>query len=193
MQDRPNAFARFLGHRPTGLDWMLLISLLITISLIFACILFVWVPGILLRQGSGTTIYQVIPRATNTATVAVSPPTTTLPTGGKPFIGGPYANFIAAYGQPSGNGLGDSANFWGDPAHTITINVSPTSGTVTFVAVVGHTSWSNDETYTYCTQFLPDDAAEYNSVGRYTDFHSSVGDLVVSNNGAGTCVITKAQ
>jgi hypothetical protein len=111
MQDRPSAFARFLGHRPTALDWTLLISQLITVSLIFACVLFVWVPGILLRQGSGTTIYQVIPRATNTATVAASPTATTLPAGGKPFIGGPYANFIAAYGQPSGSGLGIAPTF----------------------------------------------------------------------------------
>jgi hypothetical protein len=142
------------------------------------------------------------------SSVASSPTVTTSPAGlvtptpaatsaststGKPHIGGPFANFPAKFGQPFGHGTGDSDNFWGDPAQTIVIDVSPTSGTVTYVSVIGPTTWSDSETFNYCVQFLPDGATEYNSAGENTDYHSSVGDLVVSNYGAGTCVITMAQ
>jgi hypothetical protein len=108
---------------------------------------------------------------------------------GKPYIGGPFVNFTAKYGPPFGHGVGDSDNFYADSAETTVIDVSPTSGTVTYVSVIGPTDWSDSETFNYCIHFLPDDATEYNSAGPNTDYQSTVGYLVVSNYGSGTCVI----
>lgn len=113
--------------------------------------------------------------------------------GGPPYVGGPYANFVAAYGPPFGHGSGDSDNFYGDAAQTIVINVSPTSGTITHLGLVAPESWSNAETHDYLAQFLPSDAVLYNSVAQYTDYHSSVGDLVIGVFGQGTGVVSLVQ
>jgi hypothetical protein len=103
-------------------------------------------------------------------------------------------NFPAKFGQPFGHGSAGADTFWADSARSIIIGVSPNSGTVTQVNVIGPTWWSDSQTVTYCIQFLPDGATKYNSAGPYTtDYHSSVGDLVVSNIGVGFCTITMAQ
>jgi hypothetical protein len=108
-------------------------------------------------------------------------------------MGGPYVNFPAKFGQPFGHGSAGADTFWADSAHSIIIGVSPNSGTVTQVNVIGPTWWSDGQTLAYCIQFLPDGATEYNSAGAYTYYHSSVGDLVVSMFGVGFCKITMAQ
>jgi hypothetical protein len=141
---------------------------------------------------SSSTVQTVIATATPVAT-ATSAPQPTATSGGKPFIGGPFSNFPAKFGPPIGHGAGDSDNFYADASQTIVIDVSPTSGTVTYVSVIGPDTWSDVETFTYCIQFLPDGATEYNSAGPNTDFHSNVGDLVVSNYGSGACVINMVR
>jgi hypothetical protein len=127
------------------------------------------------------------PVPASTATAVPSTPD------GPPYVGGSYSNFVATYGQPFGQGTGDSANFYTDAAQTIVINVSPTSGTVTHIDLVAPDSWSDQETHDYLVQFLPSDAALYNSVAQYTDYHSSIGDLVIGVFGQGTGVVSLVQ
>ncbi len=142
-----------------------------------------------------TVVVQEASTPTNTTALPTSTPTrqptaTSVPSG-PPYVGGPFSNFTAKYGQPTPNGT--SANFWADGAQTISLNVSPTSGTVTYVVVVGPDSWTNDQSFAFCSQFLPSDATEYNHVDPNTDYHSSVGDLEIGNYGVGTCVVILAQ
>jgi hypothetical protein len=117
---------------------------------------------------------------------------TTTPNG-PPQIGGPLARFISAYGQPFGHGDGGSDNFYADKGRTIILNVTATSVTVTLMSVLGPTSWTNDQTFAYCAQFLPDDATEFNGVGRYADYRSSVGEIVLQNDGQGACTLMLSQ
>ena len=130
-----------------------------------------------------------------TATSAPAPTATAVPSGagGPPYVGGSYSNFIATYGQPFGQGTGDSANFYTDTTHTIVINISPTDGTVTHLGLVAPDSWSDQETHDYLVQLLPSDATLYNSVGPSTDYHSSVGDLVIGVFGQGPGVVNLVQ
>jgi len=131
------------------------------------------------------------PQSTLTATALPQPTATSVP-GGPPYVGGPYSNFVAKYGQPfSRNSGGD--DLYTDSAQTITIQIAPTSGTVTHLGLVGHDSWSDGDTHDYLGQFLPSDATLYNSAGQYTDYHSSAGDLVIGVFGQGTGVVNLVQ
>jgi hypothetical protein len=127
---------------------------------------------------------------TSTAT-AIPTPTRTPAPAGYPHVGGPFSDFVAAYGQPVPNG--SSSNFFTDKAQTIAISVDQTNGIVTGMDIVGPTSWTNQQTFDYCTQFLPHGAVEYNSVGQYTDYHSSAGDVVIGVYGEGTATINLSQ
>jgi len=91
MQSQPSAFARFLGHPPRTLDWVLVSSLASVLVLICACCSCVFLPG-LARLGGGTTIYQVSnpPTATAAPTDTAAPPE-------KPAIGAPDSAFASAF------------------------------------------------------------------------------------------------
>lgn len=124
------------------------------------------------------------------ASIPQQPTATTVPTAasGPPRVGSSLSDIVAAYGQPFSYGIGNSPNFYADSAQTIIVNVTVSGGTVTQVNVLGPTDWTDQQTFEYCTTFLPSDATAYNSVGHYTDFHSSIGDLVIENLGMGTCL-----
>jgi len=135
---------------------------------------------------------QRLPPATATATASASSPATAV-AGGPPALGAPLADFAAAYGPVIGHAASGSDEFYADRAETIMVEVAFTSGAASSISVIGPTSWSSTETSDYCTRFLPPGASEYNSVNNsvadYADYHSSLGDLVLSNYGQGPCLV----
>ncbi len=68
------------------------------------------------------------------------------------------------------------------------LNVDVSNNTVTQASVIGLTSWSDQQTFMYCAQFLPSDATEFNSNPPYTDYHSSLGEAIIENLGQGICL-----
>ena len=103
MQDRPSAFARFLGRPPKTLDWVLLSSLASVLVLICACGTCVY-QSALARVGSrGTTTTTLQAQATATATATSSPKATDIPTGliTDPVLGGTKESFTHAFGPPT--------------------------------------------------------------------------------------------
>ncbi len=116
-------------------------------------------------------------------------------THGIPQVGGPMSDFVGKYGQPISQGDANSQNFYTDNTQTIIVNVRPSGQNqqVTYLSVLGPDSWSDDQTKTSCMQYLPSDAVEYNAVDSLTDYHSSVGMIVLNNAGGGTCTLYMAQ
>jgi hypothetical protein len=106
-------------------------------------------------------------------------------------LGAPLADFTAAYGQAVSNGAG-ALTWWADKAQTVLIVVTFTNGRATDITMSGPTVWTKNQTFAYCTTWLPSDAAEYNSAGEYTDYHSREGDLVLANYGNGACLLNFA-
>jgi hypothetical protein len=120
---------------------------------------------------------------------------------GRPTVGGPYANFIKQYGQPSGIGASGRALFRASSAPPVVLGVSPTSGTVRYVGADGPGNWSIQDAMAFCAKFLPNAATEYRSDSGHKYYHSGVGDLHLdapsagagtSGTGAGTCSLTLA-
>jgi hypothetical protein len=117
----------------------------------------------------------------------------------RPFVGGPYSDFVTKYGQPIRTGADGRAVFRASSSPDVLVSVSPTSGAVTLLGAAGPTSWTDQDTLTFCAQFLPKEATEYRSVGKNKYYHSKVGDLHLdvpgtgvgtSGTGAGTCGVT---
>ena len=125
-----------------------------------------------------------------TVTAQAGVPTATAIVGGPPQLGAPLADFIAAYGQPTlQQSLAATDDFWGDSQHTILIGVDVTKGVATQISVVGPPLSTSSQTYNSCAAFLPSDATSYNSAPPDTDFHSSIGDLVLESDGEGLCMV----
>ena len=128
--------------------------------------------------------------ASTTGTAQTGAPTATATLGGPPQLGAPLADFTAAYGQPTlQQSLAATDDFWGDSQHTILIGVDVTKGAATQITVVGPPLSTSSQTYNSCAAFLPSDATSYNSVPPDTDFHSSIGDLGLENDGEGLCMV----
>jgi hypothetical protein len=114
-------------------------------------------------------------------------------THGTPRIGGRISDFYGKYGQPNNQGIGNSETWLADQQQTVLVNASPNaSGEVTYVSVTSSANWSNSQIMAYCSQFMPSDASKFNSDANYTDYHSSIGEIVVQLAPA-SCVITIAQ
>jgi hypothetical protein len=137
-----------------------------------------------LTQKSNTTPAKQT-KVTATATNVVTA------THGTPHIGGPMSDFIGKYGQPVSQGTGNTENFYADSARTILVNVTPQGPNqqIQGVNVQGQTSWSIDQAKAFCTQFLPSDAVAFNAKDNYANYHSSVGEIVLTTPGQGTCTL----
>jgi hypothetical protein len=118
---------------------------------------------------------------------------------GRPFVGGPYSDFVKKYGQPNSIGANGRALFRASSAPQILIGVSPTSGAVKYTGADGPATWTTQDAFAYCAQFLPNGATQYHSDGQHKYYHSGVGDLHLdapstgagtSGTGAGTCGLT---
>ncbi|MGO8951214.1 MAG: hypothetical protein ACLQUY_26880 [Ktedonobacterales bacterium] len=163
------------------------------------------VGGINANVGSKTTSGAIVGNNTPTATRATegSPvptsaqtrvPTATATPGEPPQLGAPLADFIATYGQPTlQQSLAATDDFWGDKQQTILIGVDMTKGQATQITVLGPSSSSSTQTFDSCAAFLPPDASSYNSAPPYTYFNSSIGDLVLDNEGEGLCMLYVAS
>jgi hypothetical protein len=105
-----------------------------------------------------------------------------------PELGDPIADFNAAYGPAVKNGAG-AFTFWADQAHTARIAVMFTNGHATNIILSGPADWNKVQTFGFCSMFLPPDASVYNVTAQNTDYHSSLGDLVLANYGSGACQV----
>lgn len=126
-------------------------------------------------------------------TVPLPTPTQPPATHGTPHIGGPISDFYGKYGQPHNQGIGDSETWIADQQQTVLINASPdANGVAIGMGVTAAADWSDAQTTQYCSQFLPPDASAFNSVGNLTDYHSSVGEIVMQISQA-SCTLTISQ
>jgi hypothetical protein len=147
--------------------------------------------GTSVNQSPTNTIQQTpTPKPTHAASATA---THAVGSGGQPRLGSPESVFIAAYGPPFGHGTGNSDEFYTDSTHTVIVGASVTNGIVTHIDVAGDPSWSDQQTYAMCARFLPTDATAYNSVGPNTDYHSSLGNVVLANYDGGACVLFLTQ
>jgi len=145
----------------------------------------------------------IAPTATPTMEATAMPtPTPTHPakfpaTHGRPHIGGPFSDFVGKYGQPIGQGSGNSYNFQSDttrpdgslpPGPNVTPNAA---GMVIGLDIVSDstTTVSFAQARLHCEPWLPSDAVEFNSAPPYIDYHSSVGEIVMMVNDFGDCVL----
>ena len=153
-------------------------------------------------QAPATTAPTPIP-ATPTTDITPTPTQVTqfAATHGKPHIGGPFSDFVGKYGQPIGQGSGNSYNFQSDtprsdgslpPGPNVTPNAA---GMVIGLDIVsdGATTVSFDQARLHCEVWLPSDAVEFNRAPPYIDYHSSVGEIVMMVNDFGDCVLSIAQ
>jgi hypothetical protein len=101
-------------------------------------------------------------------------------------LGAPLSAFIAKYGpsqaaDPRINLFPINANRNAD------LIVTVTSGKVTDLVLSAFTAtWDDAQTVTACVPFLPVGAAQFNAVGPYIDYHSSLGDVIMQHT-AGSC------
>ena len=126
-----------------------------------------------------------IPTAKPTSTTQKPAILTPAVTNGKPQIDGLVTDFNNSY-----KAGGVSNSYCYDSACQTLIGIRSQDGVVTYIAILGPTSWSNQQTMNTCEQFLPQDATAFNTSGPYTDFHSSIGEIVIENDGSGTCSVT---
>lgn len=126
------------------------------------------------------------PQATAT-TASTRKPTPTpaynLPgiTHGRPHLGGPFSDFVGKYGNPTPQGDANSQNFWIAPDLSIDIAVQRNEqGKVTQLNVLGAASWNMQQTRSYCEQFLPDGAAQFNATDTLVEYHSSAGNVMLA-------------
>jgi hypothetical protein len=119
-----------------------------------------------------------------------------------PHIGGRYAEFVAAYGKPASIGTGrglavghvtiEGTRFYADAAHGIIINAQSFNGLVKNMSVTGPSSWTDQQTAAYCKRFLVPGSTAFRTLGPYTYYHSTVGDVVIFNTGRGVCEVALA-
>lgn len=144
-------------------------------------------------QPTGTAIATATSvQATSTAIAAGKHPSTSTPTStpitgapsathGRPHLGGPFSDFVGKYGTPTEQGDGSGENFWVGTDQNIDINVSRSDqGEVTQLNVLGPLSWDAQQAQSYCTQFLPDNAVQYNATSTQINYHSSSGNVVLT-------------
>lgn len=116
-----------------------------------------------------------------------------------PRVGERLSVFTATYGKPVqlgtarglkvGNVTVEGVRFYADRAHTIIVNAQPTKGIVRNLVVTGPSSWTKQQSIAYCQSFLPIGSVAYRTVGQYTYYHSSIGDVVLNDAGSGTCEV----
>lgn len=149
--------------------------------------------------GASGTATTTTSTSTTSTTATKSSTATKTSSNGRPFVGGPYADFIKQYGQPSSIGANGRALFRASSAPPVLLGVSPTSGMVRYAGADGPGTWSIQDAFAFCAKFLPKDATEYHSDGGHKYYHSGVGDLHLdapsagagtSGTGAGTCSLT---
>ena len=116
------------------------------------------------------------------------------PTHGTPRIGGPMSDFYGKYGTPHNQGsvAGSETWFLNDQNQTIIGAAPDTNGMVNWLDITNSTSWSNQQMQTYCEQFMPSDASQFNQAGSFIDYHSSIGEIVLLL-GPQSCVLTIGQ
>ncbi len=154
--------------------------------------------------GNGTC--NPVPCSQEGTTPAPETPTATATpqavTHGRPQIGGLFSDFYGKYGTPkilptASNG---SASWFVSEQPNIDINAAPNgAGRVIFIAVseidmTTGNSWDIPKTVVYCSQFLPDDAVEYNRIAGpgdvlLLDYNSSIGQIV-NQVTSGSCTMS---
>ena len=131
-----------------------------------------------------------------TAPAQRSTPTPTPPLSsishGRPHLGGPFSDFIGAYGQPTPQGDSNSLNFWTGPNQSIDINAQRNEqGIVTQLNILGPNTWNIQQTQSYCIQFLPDNAVQFSATGNLIKYHSNSGDVAL-NLQVSSCLLSFA-
>ena len=139
---------------------------------------------------SAQSVATTKPAVTTQPTATVKPKPTTKPTvaaqiaatHGTPVFGGFYSDFIGKYGQPVIQGTANSETF-APTNDQVIVNVTPQDGKVTRMIITGPDSWTQQQTESFCTAFLPADASEFNRTAGDTpfiDYHSSMGEIIIS-------------
>jgi hypothetical protein len=132
--------------------------------------------------------------ATGTSAHTKVPTVTATPSAGPPQLGATLASFTAAYGKPAlQDSLGATDDFWENTQQTILIGVDLTNGRVSHIKVLGPPASTITQTFNSCAAFLPPDATSYSSSPPDTNYHSSIGNLVLENDGSGLCMVSIAS
>ena len=145
------------------------------------------------QQPSSTARATQQPTSKPTPKPTVQPTKALAVTHGTPRIGGPMSDFYGKYGHPNNQGSVPGSETWilNDQNQTI-IDAAPNAGgIVDYVNITNGTAWNNQQMQSYCEQFMPSDASQFNQDGPYIDYHSSVGEIVMEL-GQASCVITIA-
>lgn len=110
---------------------------------------------------------------------------------GRPHLGGPFSDFVGAYGEPTPQGDSNSLNFLTGPNQSIDINVQRNEqGIVTQLNILGPNTWNTQQTQSYCVQFLPDHAVQFSATGNLIKYHSNSGDVVLNLQSPSTCLLS---
>lgn len=140
----------------------------------------------------------VVPTQATTTPIQRPTPTPTPPlsdvTHGRPHLGGLFSDFVGAYGTPTPQGDSNTQNFWTGPNQTIDINVLKNEqGIVTQLNILGPNTWTTSQTQSYCVQFLPDHATQFNATATQVEYHSSAGDIILNLQSSTACLLSFAK
>jgi hypothetical protein len=145
------------------------------------------------RNPLGSTGAAARSTASASAHTAV-PSVTATPVAGPPKLGATLASFTAAFGNASlRDSVGATDDFWENKQQTILVGVVLTNGQVSRITVLGPPASTMSQTFNSCAAFLPPDATSYGSPAPDTDYHSSLGNLVLENDGSGLCTLSIAS
>lgn len=129
------------------------------------------------------TALQGTPTVPGTTTPHGTPPQQGQPgaTHGHPHLGGPFSDFVGAYGLPEAQGDAETQNFWVGAGQTIDIRVlRDARSVVTWLDALGPGTWNAGQARAYCLQFLPDQAVQSGATATSTTYRSSAGTIALS-------------
>lgn len=132
--------------------------------------------------GSAPTL-QGTPSVPGTTTPHSAPPQQGQPgtTHGRPHLGGPFSDFVGAYGPPEDQGDANTQNFWVGTGQTIDISVLRNAqSVVTWLDALGPNTWNAGQARAYCLPFLPNQAVQSGATATSTTYRSSAGAVVLT-------------
>lgn len=177
-----------------GTGSKLVVLVMAGVIVLLGCFGVLVVTGTLGGKNTPAATGSTSPSSAGTSAHSKVPTVTATPPAGPPKLGAPLASFTAAYGKPAlQDSVGATDDFWEDKQQTVLVGIDLTNGQVSHIIVLGPPSSTLTQTFNACAAFLPPDATSYNTAPPATDYHSSIGNLVLENDGAGLCSLAIAS
>jgi hypothetical protein len=98
-----------------------------------------------------------------------------------------------AYGPAFASSQDGCPNFYANKAHTVIVSVTLANGQASAISVLGPKFWNTSRTMASCLAYLPGDAVAVKGALSLPTYHSNIGEVVIFNDGPGSCTISLAS